>query len=637
MRTPALLLKFAAKALVNAVGAGIPGIVGEFAVEVLPEVAQDIWDWWGETRSETERQAEVEALAQAPADEVRQAVAAVVDEIAADAAPAVREALESYLGKLPENIREALARPDDPTGTTIPADHPLHDARDLLALLGGGGRLAVPRGVPRSEAKTLPPAPVVRAPDGERAAVGRITLTITEGPHAGERFTFAGHDTFLVGRGSQAHFRLSPQDKFFSRIHFMVEVNPPHCRLLDMGSRNGTYVNGARVEAPLDLHAGDCIKAGHTLLRVAIEASTPTPPPRAVAAPVAAPVTVPAAASKAPLLRDTSSSGARPRPAAPTLRPSAPLTALPGSANSACPGCAGPLATAEAICSACMKQSRRLAQPIDGYQIIRELGRGSMGVVSLAVDQADGRVVALKTITPAMAGSASQVARFLREARILEQLDHPHIVAFRAMGESDGQLYFAMDFIHGTDAAKLLKAEGPLKVGRAVRLICQTLEALAYAHGKGFVHRDIKPANVLVTDEPQGEVARLADFGLARVYQASQLSGLSMTGDVGGTVAFMAPEQITSYRESKPAVDLYASAAALYNLLTGKLVFDLPNNRQQRLLMILQEEPVPIRKRRAGLPVDLADIIHKALAKQPKDRFRNVQEFRKALVPFRKA
>lgn len=284
-----------------------------------------------------------------------------------------------------------------------------------------------------------------------------------------------------------------------------------------------------------------------------------------------------------------------------------------------------------------MKQSRRLAQPIDGYQIIRELGRGSMGVVSLAVDQADGRVVAIKTITPAMAGSASQVARFLREARILEQLDHPHIVAFRAMGESDGQLYFAMDFIHGTDAAKLLKAEGPLKVGRAVRLICQTLEALAYAHGKGFVHRDIKPANVLVTDEPQGEVARLADFGLARVYQASQLSGLSMTGDVGGTVAFMAPEQITSYRESKPAVDLYASAAALYNLLTGKLVFDLPNNRQQRLLMILQEGPVPIRKRRAGLPVDLADIIHKALAKQPKDRFRNVQEFRKALVPFRKA
>src|SRR5262249_39332353 len=144
---------------------------------------------------------------------------------------------------------------------------------------------------------------------------------------------------------------------------------------------------------------------------------------------------------------------------------------------------------------------------------------------------------------------------------------HPNIVAFQEMGESEGRLYFAMDYVRGTDAAALLKEHGPLPVARAVGLVRQMLRALDYAHAKQFVHRDIKPANLLVAGAGGQETARLADFGLARVYQASQLSGLTMTGDIGGTVAFMAPEQITNYREAKPPVDQYAAAASLYNLL----------------------------------------------------------------------
>jgi serine/threonine-protein kinase len=257
-----------------------------------------------------------------------------------------------------------------------------------------------------------------------------------------------------------------------------------------------------------------------------------------------------------------------------------------------------------------------------------------MGVVSLAVRQADGGVVALKTIIPRMAGTDTQVQRFLREARILKQLDHPNIVAFRDMGESDGQLYFAMDFVRGIDAAVLLKENGRLPVGRAVRLVCQMLLALDYAHARRFVHRDLKPANLLVADEPGGEVARLADFGLARTYQASQMSGLTMTGDVGGTVAFMAPEQITNYREAKPSVDQYAAAGTLYNLLTAKFPFDLPKNPQQRLLMILQDDPVPIRDRRPDLPAGLAEAVDRALAREPGDRFADVKTLRQALWPF---
>jgi serine/threonine-protein kinase len=478
----------------------------------------------------------------------------------------------------------------------------------------------------------------------------RITLTVTAGPHKGQVFTFAGHDTFLVGRSKRAHFRLPMKDKYFSRIHFMVEVNPPKCRLMDMGSTNGTLVNGTAVPTA-DLKNGDRIQAGRTVLRVAVEdgetpatATSQAPALQAAASsaevesvPVLEMVTQerPAAAGQA----ETSTYS--PAPRAQDTRPSLPpssvrerclacLAALPaGSGKGGVPASAGP-----ALCAACQNLAAQQAQPITGYQIIREIGRGGMGVVYLAIRSADNSLNALKTVTPAVAGSEAQVDRFLREAKILRDLNHPHIVAFREMGEANGQLYFGMDYVRGTDAAHLVKTHGPLPVPRAVGLVCQLLEALEYAHARGFVHRDIKPANLLVAEEEGRDVAKLADFGLARVYQTSQLSGLTMTGDVGGTTAYMAPEQITHYREAKPAADQYAAGATVYNLLTNKFIFDPPRNFQQQLLMVLQEEPVPILSRREDVPDALAVIIHKAIAKKPDERFPDVQALRKALLKF---
>src|SRR5437899_5978631 len=104
----------------------------------------------------------------------------------------------------------------------------------------------------------------------------RVTLTVIGGPHEGQTFSFSGHDTFLVGRSKRAHFRLPTKDRYFSRAHFLVEVNPPRCRLMDMASRNGTYVNGQRVQTT-DLCDGDQIRAGRTILRVSVEADVLPP------------------------------------------------------------------------------------------------------------------------------------------------------------------------------------------------------------------------------------------------------------------------------------------------------------------------------------------------------------------------
>jgi serine/threonine-protein kinase len=469
----------------------------------------------------------------------------------------------------------------------------------------------------------------------------RITLTVTGGPHLGKTFTFTGHDMFLVGRSSRSHFHLSDEDRYFSRIHFLIEANPPQCRLLDMGSRNGTYVNDERV-GQVDLRHGDKIQAGRTVLRVALEEVPPSDP---------TPEVVPEAgiAGRATLLRTASSdptpealpeAGLAETPVASTAgdpRPAPRDPSPPGEAPR-CRACGEPaVKSAEGeswLCPGCREQAAARPQPIKGYVTVREVGQGAMGQVFVAVRLADGLPVALKTVAPAVVARPQQVDRFLREAKILSQLRHPNIVAYYDMGEADGLLYFAMDYVRGPDAHRVLADEGPLPVGRAVRMVCQLLDALEHAHGRKFVHRDIKPSNLLVVRDAAGETVKLADFGLARVYQASQMSGLTMSGEVGGTLGFMAPEQITDFREADPSADLYSAAATLYNLLTGAFIFDFKGDLKSRLLAVLQDDPVPIRQRRRDLPSALETAIHRSLYREPHKRWPDAASFRAALAPF---
>jgi serine/threonine-protein kinase len=443
----------------------------------------------------------------------------------------------------------------------------------------------------------------------------KVTLSVTEGPHKGRDFTFREYDNFIVGRAPCAHFRLPLKDKFFSRVHFMVEVNPPRCRLMDMGSTNGTRVNGRKLSKS-DLKDGDLIKGGETVIRVTIE-DDPDSSQFGTTGSSFSQLAWEHAAARPPMQTKPPSLSTVSVPAKVQVPPSQPL---PGIPSSRCRTCGAPAVSvggtvpldpgkppSTLICPSCTQQIRNHPQPIAGYQIVRELGRGGMGVVYLALREADRSPVALKTITPAIIPSEKDVAGFLREANILRELDHPNIVACRDVGEMEGQLFFAMEYIQGVDARRLLEEQGgPLSIDRSVGLGCQLLEALEYAHARQFVHRDIKPANLLVMRVEERDVVKLADFGLARVYQASRLSGLTMTGEAGGTPAFMAPEQITHYREAMPATDLYAVGATLYKLLTDRYVYDFLRGRPEaKYLMILQDDPVPIQSRRSEIPRDL--------------------------------
>jgi serine/threonine-protein kinase len=223
--------------------------------------------------------------------------------------------------------------------------------------------------------------------------------------------------------------------------------------------------------------------------------------------------------------------------------------------------------------------------------------------------------------------------RFLREAEVLRHLAHPNIVSCREVGEIEGRLFFAMEYVRGTDLSQALRKQGNYTVPQGVRIVSQVLVALAHAHMRGFVHRDIKPANILLA-EGDGRV-KVADFGLARVYQASQLSGLTLGGDIGGTPGYLPPEQITHFRDVSPAADQYSTAAMLYHLLTGKYIFDFEHAKgMAAIVKVLEEEPILLRQRRPDFSVELEAVIHRALARDPHERYPDVQTFCQALAPF---
>ena len=249
-----------------------------------------------------------------------------------------------------------------------------------------------------------------------------------------------------------------------------------------------------------------------------------------------------------------------------------------------------------------------------GYRIEALAGQGGMGVVYRAHDQRLNRTVALKLIAPDLALDERFRERFAREAELAMALEHPNVVPIHDAGKFDGQLYLVMRFVEGTDLRSLLREEGALEPRRGLSIVSQIANALDAAHAKGLVHRDVKPSNVLLD---QSEHVYLADFGLTRRFADD---GAQFTGARSlGTPAYLAPEQI----EGGPVdgrADVYSLGCLLYECLTGEPPFVGPS-RLAVAWAHLEEEPPRISDRRH--PGALDDVIRKAMAKKPEDRYEN--------------
>ncbi len=265
---------------------------------------------------------------------------------------------------------------------------------------------------------------------------------------------------------------------------------------------------------------------------------------------------------------------------------------------------------------------------IGDFEIVRELGRGGMGVVYEARQASLDRRVALKILLRRELSAGEDIARFRTEAESAARLDHPGIVGVFDVGSHDGMPFFTMRYVEG-DTLRDRLARGPLPSREAVRLMAPVCRAIHHAHQNGVLHRDIKPSNILID---RGDNPLVADFGLAKRLEADD--SLTKSGAVLGTPGYMAPEQAAGSRgEVGPASDVYSLGAVLYHALTGRPPFQAANP-VDTILAVLEQDPLPPRLLDPAIDRDLEMIVLKCLQKPPELRYRDADELAKDLEAY---
>jgi Tol biopolymer transport system component len=270
--------------------------------------------------------------------------------------------------------------------------------------------------------------------------------------------------------------------------------------------------------------------------------------------------------------------------------------------------------------------TERLSAALVGrYRVLRRLGEGGMALVYLAEDLKHGRQVALKVLRPELA-QALGPERFLREIAIAARLTHPNILPLLDSGEAEGTLFYVMPYVAGESLRDRLVREGQLPVDEAVRLVQRVALALGYAHGLGVIHRDIKPENILLS----GGEPVVTDFGIAKAVSAAGQTKLTETGFAVGTAAYMSPEQASAEAQLDGRSDLYGLGVVLYELLAGAPPFTGPTVHAITARKLTEPVP-PLRTVRETVPVAVEQVVFKALAKLPADRFASAQQLADAL------
>ena len=381
--------------------------------------------------------------------------------------------------------------------------------------------------------------------------------------------------TVVVGRSSSCDLAL-PDVRGLSRFHFRLALEGGSASCEDLGSRNGTFVNGHPV-TKADVRAGDRIRAGNAELLV-------------------------------DAIRDE-------EPTEELLRP--------------CHDCGRSYPAREPRCPHCGAVDARSGRSrvidsfsITGYRLVRRLGSGGMGIVFEAEELTAGRArVAVKILRPHLARSAGYLARFVEEVRLLTSLRHPAIVSVYGRGREGGLHYLVMELVPGVSAREAMREQGRLEPGTAVRIAWEAAKALGAAHDQaGIVHGDVKPGNILLDEA--GRI-KLCDFGLARVDLERERPSRdqAVEAERRGTAAYAAPERFVGRGTPTVAADIYGLGVSLFQMVTGKLPFR--GVTVETLREAHRHQPVPkIGAAGAELGPALQMLLERMLAKDPAERFR---------------
>lgn len=473
-----------------------------------------------------------------------------------------------------------------------------------------------------------------------------VRLEVVEGPDTGRFFEFPEADSFLVGRSPKAHFVLEPQaDRQISRLHFLLDIRPPCCLIQDLDSKNGTFVNHQRTRSA-QLKDLDEIRVGQTVLRIRIpDWDTEVEPAEKTREPDQVD---PDFASHSGRKETESHSN---------------INQLLSHRSFPCHGCnrdlkrwaqgdgwAEALPDARYLCPTCtagQKSPNVTRDSIGNYRILRELGRGGMGVVYKAVHGPTRRLCAVKEVLPDVPATEKNIKLFDREIGVQSRVTHPNLARILERGRDGDRLFFSVEFLEGGDAHSLVAEvfRGPLSPTLACTITCDILRGLQALHDHGFVHRDLKPRNFLLSrnhDDPLMS-AKITDYGLAKSFEdaGNSLFDFTRVGEVAGSMMFMAPEQILDYRFVKPPADVYSVGVSLYFLLTRKFSVDFPMNPPQAgkarhqgrhpITVMIEDPPIPIRERRPDLSTDLSRVVDTAVQKETSQRYSTAAQFLEAL------
>lgn len=474
----------------------------------------------------------------------------------------------------------------------------------------------------------------------------KARLFIKNGEFAGATIPLVGGQWITIGRSDASNIIL-PDGKI-SRVHCKIDFDGKICKIEDMDSRNGTFVNAIRIKNQ-ELRTGDEVRVGDTVVRVDVgeELGTEEQPRKVVPKTTQMPSPFETLPPDEPMLertpaksldhtRESGSAIEAVKPPAAGVSAGSNVPTMEDQVFIArhkfCDSCGKMILKQEiqsgkvrvidgkVYCTQC--EALMVGRSLGQYKILEKIGQGSMGLVFRAEHATMRKVAAIKVLFDHLTTNKDNVRRFLREAMAGAALNHPNIVQMYDAGEDKGIYYIVMELVEGRTLEEIVGETGPLPVEKAMDVAIQIGRALQYAYEKKIVHRDLRPGNIVLSSDG---TCKVIDMGTAKSLENSGLSTLTKTGISFGTINFASPEQIFDAKNVDHRADIYSLGSTLYYMVTGVLPFQA-RSPKEFFEKVNTEDLAAASKLNPKVSAELDKIIQKMMKRNREDRFQTPDE-----------